>query len=328
MSEKERECWCGNKIEKKYSQHYFVCENCHTLISDVDFTEKILHVKDEEKDLYGKNYWEEMMCRLSGKKNLDEIIDYYLQERTLYWIQYALKYRLPKAKVAEIGAGLGQMLYLMKQVGYQEIGFELSKEICEYNKKNLGVNMYQGDIGETDNKFDFIMAFDLLEHIIEPEEFLKRCTNHLAASGIICIQTPCYNEKWSYDEMLEKAPRFKNLLTEFQHIHLFSRSSMEKLLREQGFEYINFEPAVFGDDYDMFVFASKTPMKQNTEEEIDTYLNSIPTGRMIKSMISLYTQVNEKQKVIDELVAYKNYLENKEVKNNSVVKKFLSKLGL
>ena len=262
------------------------------------------------------------------KKNLDEIIDYYLQERTLYWIQYALKYRLPKAKVAEIGAGLGQMLYLMKQVGYQEIGFELSKEICEYNKKNLGVNMYQGDIGETDNKFDFIMAFDLLEHIIEPEEFLKRCTNHLAASGIICIQTPCYNEKWSYDEMLEKAPRFKNLLTEFQHIHLFSRSSMEKLLREQGFEYINFEPAVFGDDYDMFVFASKTPMKQNTEEEIDTYLNSIPTGRMIKSMISLYTQVNEKQKVIDELVAYKNYLENKEVKNNSVVKKFLSKLGL
>ena len=101
-----KKCWCGNELTKKYSEHYFVCEKCHTLVSDVDFSENIEHVEDEEKDLYGKNYWEKLMCRLTGKNSLDEVIDYYLQERTLYWIQYLLKYCLPQAKVAEIGAGI------------------------------------------------------------------------------------------------------------------------------------------------------------------------------------------------------------------------------
>lgn len=317
-----QKCWCGNEVTKKYSEHYYVCEKCHTLVSDVDFSEEIVHVENEEEDLYGKNYWEKLMCKLTGKDSLDEVIDYYLQERTLYWIQYLLKYRLPKIEVAEIGAGIGQFSYLMKMVGYHQAGFELSKEICKFAEENLHVNMHQGDISDIDKKYDMIVSFDLLEHIVNPNDFMERCKNHLKDEGIFCFQTPCYNPDLSYEEMKEKAPRFQTLLTEFQHINLFSRKSAEKLLREHGFNYINFEPAVFGDDYDMFVFASRVPLKQNTEEEINQYLNSTENGRLIKSIISLYTQVNEKQKVIDELVAYKNYLESKTGVIDKVKKKF------
>lgn len=309
------QCWCGNRVSKKYSEHYYMCEKCHTLVSDVDFSEDMVYVENEEKDLYGKNYWEGLMCRLTGKKSLDEVIDYYLQERTLYWLQYLLKYRLPPASVAEIGAGIGQFSYLILRTGYEQMGFELSENICKYAEETLGVVMHKGDIGDISEKFDIIISFDLLEHIIDPSDFIERCKQHLKEDGIFCFQTPCYDYGLSYEEMKEKAPRFQNLLTEFQHINLFSRESAVKLLKEQGFNYINFEPAVFGDDYDMFVFASRVPMKQNTEEEINAYLDSIENGRLLKSMISLYKQVNEKQKVIEELVAYKNYLESeKEVR--------------
>lgn len=304
-----QKCWCGKAVSQKYSEHYYVCNECHTLVSDVDFSKDVEHVENEDEDLYGKNYWEKLMCRLTGKSSLEEVIDYYLQERTLYWIQSLLKYSGGGIRVAEIGAGIGQFCYLMKRAGFKPTGFELSKEICNYAEETLNVDMYQGDIGEVSETFDMIVAFDLLEHIVDPDNFIKRCGKHLKADGIICLQTPCYNPDLSYEDMLEKAPRFQTHLTEFQHINLFSKKAAEKLLRRQGFNYINFEPAVFGDDYDMFVFASREPMKQYGEKEINEYLNSVESGRLIKSMCSLYQQVNEKQKVIEELAAYKNYLE-------------------
>lgn len=307
-------CWCGNEVRQKYSEHYYLCEKCQTLVSDVDFSEEIVHVENEEKDLYGKNYWEGLMCELTGKKSLDEVIDYYLQERTLYWLQYLLKYRLPRASVAEIGAGIGQFSYLINRVGYEQTGFELSSEICRYAEETLGITMHQGDIGDVSKEYDIIAAFDLLEHLVNPDSFMERCAQHLREDGIFCFQTPCYNPELSYKEMLDKAPRFHTLMTEFQHVNLFSRAAVEKLLKKHEFQYINFEPAVFGDDYDMFVFASRVPMRQNTEEEINACMNSMENGRLIKSMISMYKQVNEKQKVIEELAAYKNYLENKKGK--------------
>ena len=305
-----KKCWCGNEVQKKYSEHYYVCEKCRTLVSDADLSDEIVHVENEEEDLYGKNYWEKMMCRLTGRNSLDEVIDYYLQERTLYWIQYLLRYRTGGGQIAEIGAGLGQFCYLMKHAGYEPTGFELSGEICAYAEKTLGVNMHQGDIGDVSKQYDMIVSFDLLEHIVDPRAFVKRCMDHLKEDGIFCIQTPCYDPALTYEEMKEKAPRFESHLTEFQHINLFSRDSIEQLLKESGFSYICFEPAVFGDDYDMFVFASRQPMKKNTDEEVNEYLNSIPSGRLIKNMISFYTQINEKQRVIEELVAYKEYLES------------------
>lgn len=317
-----QKCWCGNDVNKKYSEHYYVCEKCHTLVSDVNFSEKIVHVENEDEDLYGKNYWEEMMCQLTGKNSLDEVVDSYLIGRTFYWLKYMFKYQLPSIDIAEIGAGLGQFCYVLKQAGYKTIGFELSKEICDYAMKWGNVNLHQGDISDIPKIYNVICSFDLIEHILDINDFIERCKEHLCEGGIFCFQTPCYHEEMSYEQMQNRLPRFKEHMKEEQHIWLFSKKSVEKLLREHGFNYINFEPAVFGDDYDMFVFASREPMKQNTEEEINEYLNSTENGRLIKSMISLYTQVNEKQKVIEELVAYKNYLENEIEERNKTKNKF------
>ena len=67
---------------------------------------------------------------------------------------------------------------------------------------------------------------------------------------MICFQTPCYDEKLSYEEMCQKKSRFKNLLVKDQHIYLYSRDSITAILQNHGFKHIIFEPAFFGDDYD------------------------------------------------------------------------------
>ena len=76
---------------------------------------------------------------------------------------------------------------------------------------------------------------------------------------------------------------------------LYSRESVTALLKKYGFEFITFEPAFFGDDYDMFLFASRKPIQINSAEKIDEYLNSIPSGRLIKAMMVLFDEKGKKE---------------------------------
>ena len=50
-------CYCGNTNLAEYSDKYWKCDVCRTLVSKYDFNNSIYHVNEEEKDLYGKNYW-------------------------------------------------------------------------------------------------------------------------------------------------------------------------------------------------------------------------------------------------------------------------------
>ncbi|MFI3214121.1 MAG: class I SAM-dependent methyltransferase, partial [Eubacteriales bacterium] len=216
-----------------------------------------------------------------------------------------MKYKLPGCELAEIGGGIGQFSYLVKQAGYIQTTFELSEAICDWGRQNLNVVMHQGEISDINKEYEVIVSFDVLEHITEPKLFITQCLKHLKHSGVLCIQTPCFSNQ----NVSDKSNRFRQLLIKDEHVFLYSRKSIQLLLEEAGLKYFQFEPAVFGDDYDMFLFASREPMIKNTDKEIDEYLNSIEPGRLLKSMMSLYHDVNEKEHVINELVRYKEYLE-------------------
>lgn len=281
-------CWCGNKDLKEYSTNYYVCEKCKTLVSKFPFEESISSVKDEEHDLYGANYWKKVMTEEAGVDSVDEIIDLYLRERALYWLKYLLKKIPLKCDVAEIGCGLGQLAYLMKALEYRQSAFDLSPALCKYVAEQLKINILCEPFGSDDKKYDVILAFDVFEHLLEPEVFLQNCTSHLTEEGILCFQTPCYDDTMDYGKMCELKPRFKKLMVEKQHIFLYSRQAVTSVFEKYGFTNITFEPAIFGNDYDMFFFASRVPIQENTDKEIDDYLNSVENGRLVKAMLSLY----------------------------------------
>uniref|UniRef100_UPI004057A159 methyltransferase domain-containing protein n=1 Tax=Acetatifactor sp. TaxID=1872090 RepID=UPI004057A159 len=287
------QCWCGNENLNEYSKDYFCCKKCHTLISKTAFLDTVYDVEDEDNDLYGKNYWEVSMTRAAGKNTLSEVVDMYLTERVIYWLKHVLKYVKLGADIAEVGCGLGQLQYVLNRLNYNQLAFELSADICDYMEQKLGVNAHCGAFTEKKAGYDAILAFDLFEHLIEPLEFMQQCFNSLKENGVLCFQTPCYDSELSYDEMSKSKGKFEEQLKAEQHIFLYSRESITDILKKHGFEYIIFEPAFFGDDYDMFLFASKEPIQTNTEQEIDDYLNSAPNGRLVKAMIKLFDERKE-----------------------------------
>ena len=97
-----KQCWCGNQEFSSYSQDYYLCPCCKTLVSKEDYHEKIYLVSDEKQDLYGKNYWEQLMTKEAEVESIDDIIDMYLEGRCLYWLKYILKYISYHDEVAEV----------------------------------------------------------------------------------------------------------------------------------------------------------------------------------------------------------------------------------
>ena len=298
-----KKCYCGNENLGEYSEHYYVCDKCHTLISKVDFDSDLYDVKDEENDLYGKNYWQKMMEDMTGQTSLEGVIDFYLRGRVAYWIQYILKYIPLESKVAEIGCGLGQLAYVMKTLGYSQMAYELSPDICEYIKDALGVNIHCGEFQTSNETYDAVLAFDLFEHLTQPKEFLQGVFDRLSPNGVLCLQMPSYDSSLSYEKMLEKKSRFAGHLTEFQHVFLYSKEAAVLLLKEVGFKDIIFEPACFGDDYDMFLFAAKQKLEPISHAEIEERLDKVNAGRLVKALYHLYeenTDLKNKLEIVEK----------------------------
>lgn len=301
-------CWCGNCNLKEYSDDYYVCDECGTLVSKEIFSDSIYQVSDEEKDLYGKNYWMNTMLHEAGVEDVADLLDLYLNGRAVYWLQFALKYFKLGGTIAEVGCGLGQFAYLMKKSGFYPIVYELSEEICQYVRETMKIPVICGEMMEQEEKFDTIVAMDVFEHLIHPQEFLNTVLKNLKEDGKLCLQLPCYDPGLSFQEMVKEKPNFQKLLVRDQHVYLYSKDSIKKILLDSGFQYIQFEPAFFGDDYDMFLFASRTIIRPNEQKAIDNLLDKIEDGLLIKAHLNLFDkkeqhekELEEKEKIIQDL---------------------------
>lgn len=79
--------------------------------------------------------------------------------------------------------------------------------------------------------FDAIFAFDILEHVSSPWNFLVECRKLLASEGILVVTTPNTS---SWERWLR--PRSWSGATDEQHKTLFHRYSLSFILERAGLE--------------------------------------------------------------------------------------------
>lgn len=284
-------CWCGNDLLDEYSEDYYVCHKCGTLVTKREADSRITEIHNERTELYGSNYWTDKMVQKAGVNTLEELILSYLGGRVPYWLRYIIKYIPLNTSVAEIGCGLGPLSYILKMLGYTQTAYEISPEICEFIKRKMGLNTVCGEFGSVNEIYESILTFDLLEHLIDPKAFMKECRARLWGKSIFCCQTPCYTEEWTYEEMLREKKEFSCLMVPEEHIFIYSKRSITKLLADAGFPYVVFEPPAFGEYYDLFLFASPKPITCVTDAEIEREFLETPNGLLIKTWLDFFKRL-------------------------------------
>ena len=95
-------------------------------------------------------------------------------------------------KFLDIGSASGAFLKTIKDLGFLEEGYEPSKWMVEYGKKNYDVNIKQGSIENVNdtNKYDFISFWDVLEHVTNLNETLTKVQKISKKNTILIINVP------------------------------------------------------------------------------------------------------------------------------------------
>lgn len=182
---------CGSKERKiiyRYDcQNLVQCDKCKLSYLDKQRV-------DLEK-LYDSGYYS-----TNTDNTVANYVDYRVQEKiTPKNFKFAYDYlkkdaSREKKKLLEIGAGFGYFLkYLPRNIACEAV--EISKEAVTSIKKQDGIIVHQGDFLTIKilGKFDFIISFDVIEHQIYLDRYLKKINFLLKKDGIFILTTPDFS---------------------------------------------------------------------------------------------------------------------------------------
>jgi len=141
----------------------------------------------------------------------------------------------PESKILEVGCFLGRYCDYFKKQGHQCTGIDLSEEVILEGKKlfpDLDLRVTTGDMSsEFDaNQFDAVVASEVIEHVLHPDEFLKQIHRVLKPGGQLLLTTQNSNAIHYRLRMLVGKFRWDPT-----HLRLYSKPELRQEIETVGF---------------------------------------------------------------------------------------------
>ena len=140
----------------------------------------------------------------------------------------------------EIGCGMGDFLLEAQSKGFRVSGLEVTDHLVEFANRRLGVSSIQKGFIETadfqNESFDIIAFFDVIEHVRNPVDFMRRVQGLLKKKGRVFLVTPSL-DSWSAQLLGKNWMEYK-----VEHLSYFNKKSLSLLLEKAGFAHIRFLP--------------------------------------------------------------------------------------
>jgi 2-polyprenyl-3-methyl-5-hydroxy-6-metoxy-1,4-benzoquinol methylase len=134
-------------------------------------------------------------------------------------------------EVLEIGSYYGILGSIIKPHVKKYTGLELSKHAAEYSQNNFNLNIANEHLDEFLNKknlFDVIIMCDVIEHLDNPFEIIKKIEQNLKPNGIFIFST------MNMDSFLPKIMRGKYFWIMPQHKFYFTNSTLRYFLKKNN----------------------------------------------------------------------------------------------
>lgn len=266
-----------SQTDKKteYKDIFFVyrCNNC-----SIDFIEPPKDLAKFYKDDYFSDTVELKNIMYKFKKY---VIDTYYTKSDLFssllinFISAVPKSKKKEARLLDIGCGPGDIIYLLKNVGFKVYGIDISNHAVEMAHKHGLTDVTQGtelDLSRyEDSFFDYIRGSHVLEHMIEPRGFIELTYNKLKDGGQLLLQLPNIS---SLGKLFGKDSKYYSDIP--RHIILFSTKSLKKILLEAGFTDIHVSYfSLFSDFRDNVVLFLGSRFKNFKDSLPDKLLSSL-----------------------------------------------------
>ena len=215
-------------LEQKYE--YMKCANCsHVFVSkepNIDwesiYTSKKRLSKRESRDFFLQTRANELL-NPNSTKDADDLFK-----------NLSLLGAIPPLKLLDVGAGLGFISEQALELVYEVISIEPSEYDCSILENIKGLKIDQSDfLSSKYRKVDIVIFSHVLEHLMEPDRFIKKCREILNDGGIVVISVP---NQASILSRISKA--IDPMICPPAHLSYFSIKSLEKLMLQNSFSKI------------------------------------------------------------------------------------------
>lgn len=165
-----------------------LCKNCRTVfVNPRPSAEELLlfyqsnaHESEIQQDLY------ESTNRILDKSRYQ----YFFEHRIKPLIQYLDHDKL----IFDVGCGTGCFVKAMKDLGYSACGTDLSKISIQTGRDVFGLNQRELMLGDIRNinldKIGCITLWTVIEHLLDPFEYLQSLHAKLDTNGILLLEFP------------------------------------------------------------------------------------------------------------------------------------------
>lgn len=140
---------------------------------------------------------------------------------------------LQPGAVLEVGCGAGALLDDLLRLGHSCQAIETSpdarKLAAAFHADNSDVRIHAEAKTTWSNKFDYVIAFEVLEHIEDDYAALRQWGSWLKAEGHLLISVPAHRRRWSASDVWAG------------HFRRYEREDLRRLLEQSGFTIVTLE---------------------------------------------------------------------------------------
>ena len=132
-------------------------------------------------------------------------------------------------RVLDAGAGGGEVVYVLRKLGFAATGLEPDERYAKHAREILGVSVDTGfvqDASYQPGSFDAITMYHALEHVEDPVGILSKLRSWIVEGGVLLVEVPNIEAR-----CILPAHRFH-----FAHFYNFNRATLEAAGRKAGFE--------------------------------------------------------------------------------------------
>ena len=225
----------AKEIFEKDGFCYQVCLNCNTIFLNPRPLRK--YFEDFYTNGESVKFWSTDFYPLVEKQRKEKIYSPRVER---------IKHKLnelgmgPKISLVDIGCGYGSFLEEVRNRNLDDTpaGIEPNRklaQICRDKGFKISESSLE-DIQDLQSTFDIAIAFEVLEHLCEPEVFINKAYDLLKPNGIL-LMTSLSSSGYDF-KMLGK---YHDNLKPPHHINFFNPQSAEKLFTRCGFKNIEIE---------------------------------------------------------------------------------------
>ncbi len=182
-------------------------------------------------------YWD--LQRFESYEHSDVVEEYrarYGQLGALTGLSIA---ELRGCSVADWGGGIGNLAKWASELGVDDVTVLDTDDRALDIARRRGLSTCLVDDLAVDRVFDVIFAIDVIEHVIDPSDFLAGLDAHLRPGGVIVLETPNSGFWMRSIARHERIPvagaRLRHFLYYYEHKHYFSVMGLATLGAASGF---------------------------------------------------------------------------------------------